>query len=820
MKKQNLKSFQILLLSMIVLLISTTAFAPLPALSDAIEADPTEAISSGVDYLGTQMNDDGGIRWFDESSSPAATIKVVQALAALGYEGDYIQSESGNSPLALLKTEGFDWVNQEETDSPAFNVARAGQLLTAIAAANENPQAFGPEEVDLVYPIITGFDPNTGVYGSATSENVTDQVWAMLGLAANAFSIPPEAAIWLAAAQADDGSWDDGYGSTLDTTPLAMMALIASGNMTADSAEIQTAIDFLVNQQHPDGGWQSAWDTTTNANTTGVILQAISALGQSPMDYPWQNLDGNPQTALLAIQEENGAFGGDYANAYSTADAVLTLSGQTPYNLGYLYKADLSFDYVLSQQASDGGWGSMGQTLDVFLALSAAGWEPDSVTLFGRSPMEYVEENLAGYIESGPDAVGKAILGLSAAGYDPAVFAGVDLITALNATYDDGTGTFGMADNTWHQAYAILGLNAAGEPIPSEAVDSLIMLQQEDGGWEYAAGFGSWPDNTALALQALLAVGESQESTAVQNGLRYLQNTLTETGGWGDSSTTAFALMALNALDIPNADWKNESGLTPLSELFTYQKANGAFVYNWEYTDDNLMATTSALLALFGGDLVVSPSESGAPFAGLVIDPGDDDATLVCVPFEGDTMTGMDLLNASGIPHDAPEGFVESIMDISNPDGGTFYWSYWTWNGQAWAFSMAGAGDSTVFPGSIEAWHFTSWEVFPSLPPDVAPNLNEMCSASVLKNYAVQPFLNYDDLFSKSSGYPQELIPIQETAEEVPTPSENESELSLETTPESETAAPSLLLQPTIIIGVVGLIVVIVVVVLVSKKRA
>ena len=99
-------------------------------------------------------------------------------------------------------------------------------------------------------------------------------------------------------------------------------------------------------------------------------------------------------------------------------------------------------------------------------------------------------------------------------------------------------------------------------------------------------------------------------------------------------------------------------------------------------------------------------------------------------------MDGFDLLSASGIPYSAPEGFVESIMDISNPAGETNYWSYWQWDGNAWTFSNAGAGDTTVLPGSIEAWHFTSWEIFPSLAPDVAPDLSALCETPVLKNYA------------------------------------------------------------------------------------
>ena len=86
------------------------------------------------------------------------------------------------------------------------------------------------------------------------------------------------------------------------------------------------------------------------------------------------------------------------------------------------------------------------------LPLQAAGWDPKTVTLSENTPFDFIEENLAEYIENGPDAIGKTILGVTAAGFDPTAFADVDLVAALNATYDETTSAFGMADNTWHQA--------------------------------------------------------------------------------------------------------------------------------------------------------------------------------------------------------------------------------------------------------------------------------------------------------------------------------------------------------------------------------
>ncbi len=66
-----------------------------------------------------------------------------------------------------------------------------------------------------------------------------DQVWAMIGLSANNASIPLDAANGLETAQREDGTWDDGFGSYLDTTPLAILALLGSGHTEPQSPSIQ-----------------------------------------------------------------------------------------------------------------------------------------------------------------------------------------------------------------------------------------------------------------------------------------------------------------------------------------------------------------------------------------------------------------------------------------------------------------------------------------------------------------------------------------------------------------------------------------------------
>ncbi|QRN83704.1 hypothetical protein JR338_02820 [Chloroflexota bacterium] len=798
--------------------ISSVMAAPVP--SAAAQSSMEKVIESAFDYLSTQINPDGGIQWFDESSSAAATLRAVLAMAANNTTQDRLVSSEGLSPIDYLASEGIQWVNQEATETPGFNVARAGQLLTAIAAANADPHNFGDQGTDLLYLVNEQYDLNTGIYGTATVDNVTDQLWAILGLVANNFSIPSEAAVWLAEAQDDEGRWNDGYGSYLDTTPVAILALAATGFYDNTSEPITAAITYMQDQQNDVGGWQTEWDSTTNASTTSAMLQAIAAVGDLPMTNNWQLEGGNPISALQALQQESGLIGGDYGNAYSTADALLGLSGQPLYGLGDLVQASEAFDFLVAAQDSAGGWESARTTIDVIMALDAAGWQPATLQREGTSTQNYLIANLETYLETGPGSIGVAILGINALGEDPEDFAGVNLPERLLENYNETTKSFGEPHDTLQQAMSILGLAAAGSSIPSGAISTLASLQREDGGWRYRAGFvSSSPVDTSLAIQALLAAGYLTSDPIIQAAVAYLHNTQEDDGGWGDSSTTAYVVMALNALGESIEDWQTASARGPLTSLMSYQKANGSFVYSWEYSDDSVMSTASALLALFGGDLIMQPEDTTSTnTAAIIVDPGDGEAQSACVQLSEESMDGLTLLDSSGFEYDNAEGFINSILGITNADGETNYWSYWYWDGQQWAFESTGAGDSVVLPGSVVAWHFTSWEIFPSLPPDTLPVLSTICeSGELLKNYSIEPNLAYSDLYNDStdSFVPAEPFdatdePAIEATDEPTTETETVEIAPTEAAPdEIDNESPSIL--PIIILGILAVIIVIVV---------
>jgi hypothetical protein len=129
-----------------------------------------------------------------------------------------------------------------------------------------------------------------------------------------------------------------------------------------------------------------------------------------------------------------------------------------------------------------------------------------------------------------------------AQGIDPHTFGGFDLVTTLtkleqpSGRFSD-VSQYGDNSTTFGQSFALIGLTRAGETVTPAARDFLRAQQCGDGGFRWdpnVAGCSSDADATAMAVQALIAVGDT--SAAAADGLDYLA--AHQVGSGGVSSTT------------------------------------------------------------------------------------------------------------------------------------------------------------------------------------------------------------------------------------------------------------------------------------------
>jgi hypothetical protein len=279
--------------------------------------------------------------------------------------------------------------------------------------------------------------------------------------------------------------------------------------------------------------------------------------------------------------------------------------------------------WVKTQQQADGSFAGFGagSTVDAALAIVAAGGDPATYTNNGKSSVEFLQSKAADVAKT-PGGAGKLLVAVSAMGLDGKAFGGVSLVDSINASYDPAKGQYGQ-DAIGH-AFAILGLKAAGETVPDEAADFLVRSQNPEGGWaftgETTAG-GADTNTTAVAVQALIALGAGAEST--QNAHDYLRSQQGEDGGFpyqkggefgseSDVNSTAYVLQALLAMRA-NAEADRAS-----LYLLSMQKPSGAFQWKKSEPDDNAGATYQAIPALLGRTLADPRGPAITPLPPLI----------------------------------------------------------------------------------------------------------------------------------------------------------------------------------------------------------
>lgn len=208
----------------------------------------------------------------------------------------------------------------------------------------------------------------------------------------------------------------------------------------------------------------------------------------------------------------------------------------------------------------------------------------------------------------------RTILGLTAAGYNAANVAGVDLTAGLtDMAYLRAQGTNGPI-------WALIALDCHGYDIPQCAdgeeqvtreglVAEILSYQCSDGGWALM-GDESDVDLTAMALTALAPYQEETDvKAAVEQALTFLSAAQQDDGGfmsWGaaNSESCAQVIVALTALGIdPAADARfTKAGGTAIDALCAFACEGGGFRHRDEQTGPDGMATEQGFYALTAYD--------------------------------------------------------------------------------------------------------------------------------------------------------------------------------------------------------------------------
>ncbi|WP_200302175.1 prenyltransferase/squalene oxidase repeat-containing protein [Streptomyces adelaidensis] len=317
----------------------------------------------------------------------------------------------------------------------------------------------------------------TGLYGS--TDPTYDGVWrqSLTLLALDTVGEKPGAGAveWLAGQQCASGAFaayradataecDAKTAVDTNSTAAAVQALAAVGGRDAETGR---AVRWLRDNQNKDGGWGYTAGGPSDANSTSVVIGALTAVADDPEK---QRADGHsPYDALRALaipcgkgEEDGGGFayqpdkkGALAANADATAAAVLgslgegfvaatgkatgsgggCVSGDSPEDLAHngavhLAGALATDGYLTSALAGAEDQPDHGNTADAVVALAAAG-----DTGATEKPLAWLEKNYGVWAAgAGPAAYAQLIFAAHTAGDDPRDFGGADLVAQLKET--------------------------------------------------------------------------------------------------------------------------------------------------------------------------------------------------------------------------------------------------------------------------------------------------------------------------------------------------------------------------------------------------
>lgn len=290
----------------------------------SVQAAPAlqETIPAAITYLQSQQQPDGGLPGQSGSSDISTTARALLAFKAVQQDPATFLSPEGNSPVDYMLANYETYIIDQ---SGLVFPGNAGLVLAALSTTGQAP-------TDLSQTILSTLQPDGSFASEATSDFLNgsatglSQAMAVLGLAASATEVPEEAINFLIDNQ-QDGLWDNGFGPDLDTSAMAIIALLSSGQVDVSHPAIQAALDVFRASQLDNGGWKPEWDTDElNVDTTGwITLSLISAAEDLSA---WSKNDSTPHDALSSQQKEDGSIGGTYVGVYSTIEALLGFAQQ------------------------------------------------------------------------------------------------------------------------------------------------------------------------------------------------------------------------------------------------------------------------------------------------------------------------------------------------------------------------------------------------------------------------------------------------------------------------------------------------------------
>lgn len=290
-----------------------------------------------------------------------------------------------------------------------------------------------------------------------------------------------------------------------------------------------------------------------------------------------------------------------------------------------------ALSWLKTIQNEDGGFANPGDNSSVsktswaVMALVSAKQDPHNWTKNNNSPIGYLRNNLNKSLgRMGTADFARTILALNAANENPREFGGVNLVSKLKSEMKS-SGQIGDFIYTTIWGTLALGVCGDGEDV-NQSVNWLKEQQNKNGGFAWAVGEKSDYDDTAAAIQALIAAGEPRNSEVIEQALDYLKTGQNDDGGFryfGNSSASnaasdAWIMQALVAAGENPTKWKKDNS-SVVDHLLSLQTEKGLFKYTSYQTSNPGYMTVSAIMSLLGKPQPIEPIKHKSEGEGVEI---------------------------------------------------------------------------------------------------------------------------------------------------------------------------------------------------------
>lgn len=248
--------------------------------------------------------------------------------------------------------------------------------------------------------------------------------------------------------------------------------------------------------------------------------------------------------------------------------------------------------YLVDQQRPDGGFGEPGgasapdTTAWAVLGLKAAGRDPAAAGASGRSPTDYLRGQPYPLVTD----LAMRVLALDSLGQDVGALG--DELEGLR--HPDGR--IGQYVNS--TIWAVIALRGIGRTVDPSTVRYLLRRQRPNGGWSWHPDGAPDSSDTAAALQALRAAGLSTRSAVTRRGVQYILRHRNRDGGFAltlgqesNAQATAWAIQGLLAAG-------REPGKGAFAYLRRLQRPDGSFRLSAQYGVTPVWVTAQVLPAL------------------------------------------------------------------------------------------------------------------------------------------------------------------------------------------------------------------------------